>query len=235
MDMSDGLADAVRQIAAASGIGAASMRPRCRSPTRRGSGSSAPAWIRLTRAVGRRRRLRAALRGAEARARPPRHRHPPVARHPHHAHWPAHQGAAIVLLSGTGCRNRCRRVSSTSNRCSPSSRTRRWLDQLLHTHDTPQRTAAGVRARRVLRVLAVPRPAHRPGAGVRVCLQPESGRGPARDLLEPALDPAGLLLADHPAGRGNPGRPGSAGPLTRSSGSAVADGPGRTSGSSGTP
>jgi hypothetical protein len=24
----------------------------------------------------------------------------------------------------------------------PSPRMRRWLDQLLHTHDTPQRTAA---------------------------------------------------------------------------------------------
>src|SRR5829696_5355775 len=38
-------------------------------------------------------------------------------------------------------RNRCRPASSTSEPMTPSPRLRRWLDQLLHTHDTPQRTA----------------------------------------------------------------------------------------------
>ena len=60
------------------------------------------------------------------------------------------------------------RVRPLLSRCRTSPRTRRWLDQLLHTHDTPQRTARRLRARRLLRVLAAARPAHRARPGLRV-------------------------------------------------------------------
>src|SRR4029079_11899785 len=58
--------------------------------------------------------------------------------------------------------------------------------------------------RGVLRLLAVPRPPYppRPDRGVRLRAQP--GGGFAGDLLEPAVDPAGLLFADHRRRRDDP-------------------------------
>ena len=54
---------------------------------------------------------------------------------------------------------------------------RRWLDHALHTHDTPQRTAAAYALGRVLRVLAIARAAHRARARMRVHDEPESRGG----------------------------------------------------------
>ena len=68
-------------------------------------------------------------------------------------------------------RSRCAATATVSNRCPPGSSTsdrfmldpravRRWLDQLLHIARHAGADRGGVRARRVLRLLAVPRAPH---------------------------------------------------------------------------
>ena len=70
-----------------------------------------------------------------------------------------------------------------------------WLEQLLHTHDTPQRTAAAFALgvffgfSPLLGLHTDPRP------DLRLRAEPEPGRGPARRLLQPPLDPGALLHA----------------------------------------
>ena len=94
-----------------------------------------------------------------------------------------------------------------------SPRIRRWLDQLLHTHDTPQRTAAAY-ALGVFFGFSPLLGLHTVlGPGVRLRPQPESGRRPAGDLLEPALDPPGVLHAGDDARGGDPAGGGPAGAL----------------------
>jgi uncharacterized protein (DUF2062 family) len=141
MDLSDGLADACGRSR------------RRRAPARIDARAlpipdAARDWFRAPASIHRaprrgRRRLRAALRGAAARAR----RLATVIRQA--------RGVPITRIGarpGAGPSRPRRRPeplpqgSSTSKPMQTSPRTRRWLDQLLHTHDTPQRTAAAMRS-----------------------------------------------------------------------------------------
>ena len=118
MDLSDGLADAVRQIAAASRHRRdASKAPRCRfTPARARTGSARRAGSGRG-ARRRRRRLRAALRraaAAPAAGSPPSIRQARGVRR--HADWRADRGSGARPRSDGGSRNRCPTVSSTSKR-----------------------------------------------------------------------------------------------------------------------
>ena len=72
---------------------------------------------------------------------------------------------AVLLQRGgddAGVDDAACRAGSVTSDDSPDARRsiRRWLDALLHIDDTPRADGGGVRARRVLRLLAVPRAAH---------------------------------------------------------------------------
>ena len=155
MDLSDGLADAVAQIAAASGTGAAIDAARCRSIPARARGSAAPARDPVARARGggddyellfavprrARGRLRAVIREA---------RGVPVTRIGELTADPA------IGSSATGARNRCPPASSTSDRPMLRSAARPPLARPAAPH---ARHAAAdgrrLRGRRVLRLLPV--------------------------------------------------------------------------------
>ena len=200
MDLSDGLADAVTPARAGQRHRGRHRRRRpCRSPRPPAAGSSPQGHdpVRAALAGGDdyellfsvsarvRGRLRTVIRQA---------RGVPVTRI-------GELTASPAILAEERCRDRAdaRRVhpllSAASERMVRFPKIRAWLEQLLHTHDTPQRTAARLCPGGVLRLLPVARPPHRPRPDLRLRAEPEPGRRPARGLLQPALDPGALLHA----------------------------------------
>ena len=113
IDLSDGLADAVRQLAEASGLGARidadlvpllDRRAAAGSTARPRAGAGAGPGQRRLRAAGR--RCRRAARAGCARAR--------AARHTAHPHRRAHRGAGAACCAATASTRRCPTASTTS-------------------------------------------------------------------------------------------------------------------------
>ena len=141
MDLSDGLADGIQQLADASGTG----------DDRRGIAPDPGCRARMVRARGTAIRLRPRAGGDDYEllfAVPPPSPRPagdgaaPVAGRGDDPYRRAHQRTVPCDCNVTSRSSRCPPDSSTSDPMLNSPDVRRWLDQLLHTHDTPQRTAA---------------------------------------------------------------------------------------------
>ena len=112
------------------------------------------AWTRSIAALERRRRLRAAVRcPAQGRRPPARRRDAARARPAAYAHRRAHRRTGHRPDPRRPGRSPALRLLSLLTRMLPA-RFKRWLEQLLHTHDTPRRTAAAYALGRVLRLLA---------------------------------------------------------------------------------
>ena len=141
MDLSDGLADAVRQVACAGATGARLDAAALPLHPAASGWFSAARTRSCGRRVGRWRRLRASFAvppGAPAAASAPSsaklaasaYLHRGIDGRPGGRH---RQGGRRASRSPAG--------SHTSSGHARSTRFRTWLNQLLHTHDTPQRTA----------------------------------------------------------------------------------------------
>src|SRR5688572_32915934 len=117
------------------------MATRCRSPPPRATGPAGPASSRPPRPppAATTTSCCSRCRGARTDGSPPSSASPAACRSRASASSPPIP-AWCWSLAGVG--NGCPKASSTSRPMQPSPRMRRWLDQLLHTHDTPRRTAA---------------------------------------------------------------------------------------------
>ncbi len=207
MDLSDGLADAAHQIADASGVGvtidaaALPIDPAARAFFEaRGLDAG-------RRGADRRRRLRAAARGPSARARPSRGGRA-ARRRAADAHRTLHGRPAPSRCSAapSGATRRCRRATVTFDDSS-HARARSAAGWTRCCTSTTRRSGPRRRSR------SASSSASRRSSACTRCsaivfaflLQPQSRRGAARRLLEPAVDHRALLRVRDDGGRDDHG------------------------------